>query len=127
MRNNFVESAVIGGSIAFGVLAIHALTDSTPAQLQLMALVLAGIALFCVQLAFTIRRIRQSNARSQEQPEAELPARLRPDRRNPFFRELTHDWTGLEEHTLHRASRRAQSPDEQSGDLWDERPTSHER
>jgi hypothetical protein len=126
MRNNFVESAVIGSSIAFGVLAIHALTDSTPAQLQLMALVLAGVALFCVQLAFTIRRIRHSDAPAEEQPEAERPARLRPDRRNPFFRELTHDWTGLEEHTVQRAGRRAQPPGEQASEVWDERPTSHE-
>jgi hypothetical protein len=127
MRNNLVESAVIGSSIAFGVLAIHALTDSTAAQLQLMALVLAGIALFCVQLAFTIRRIRKSDARAEEQPEAEHPARLRRSRRNPFFRELTQDWTGLEEHIVHRSSRRAQPPDEQASDLWDERPPSHER
>ena len=122
MHKDLIDNLVIGAGIAFVVLAIHALTDSASAQLQLLALILAGIALFCVQLALTLRRARRTDPPREEPAEPEQrPSRPRAGRRNPFFRELTHDWTGLDEHSVDSA-RDAQLLADQDSDSWDERP-----
>jgi hypothetical protein len=122
MRNDLIESLVIGGSIGFVVLAIHALTDGAPAQLRLLALLVAGIGLFCAQLALGIRRTRRSGAPHEEQPQqAPAPLQRAGRRRNPFFRELTHDWTGLDEHIVDRSATDSAPLVDQLGDLWDER------
>jgi hypothetical protein len=53
----------------------------------------------CCQIAFTIWRERRGIP-SGTPPDDHPPnfLRLRRNRRNPFFRELTSDWTGLDEH-----------------------------
>jgi hypothetical protein len=99
MRNDLVESLWIGGCIGLVVLAIHALTASAAPQVQLMALLAAALLVACCQIAFTIWRERRGIPSGTPPPEQEPNIlRLRRNRRNPFFRELTSDWTGLDEH-----------------------------
>jgi hypothetical protein len=97
MRYDLIDSLLLGGTIGFVALALHMLTDGAPPHYQLLALVLAGAALFAVQIALALRRSRQSGRGSDEAAEHE-PPRLRHNRRNPFYRELTSDWTGLDEY-----------------------------
>jgi hypothetical protein len=99
MRNDLIESLWIGGCIGLAVLAVHLLTASAAPQVQLVALLAAAFLIACCQIAFTIWRERRgipSGAPPAEQEPNVL--RLRRNRRNPFFRELTSDWTGLDEH-----------------------------
>ena len=102
MRNSPIDILVIGCGIALGVVLVHALTQGASALAQLLALLIAGFVLFCAQLALLLRRARGS--RPPEQPDqAHLSLRsLRRRARNPFARELTRDWVGLEEHSLDR-------------------------
>ena len=99
MRNDFVESLWIGGCIGLVVLVVHAFTASATPQVQLLALLVAAVVIACCQIVFTIWRERRGIP-SGAPPTDQAPnvLRLRRNRRNPFFRELTSDWTGLDEH-----------------------------
>ncbi len=98
MRNDLIDSLLIGGGIGFVALALHMLTDGSAPLLQLVALVLAAIALFCLQIVLTVRRSPRTGGSAEEPSEAEQRVSApRHSRRNPFFRELAHDWTGLDE------------------------------
>jgi hypothetical protein len=99
MRNELVESLWIGACIGLAVLVVHALTANTTPQVQLLALLAAAILVACCQIAFTIWRERRGIP-SGAPPTDHTPQflRNRRNRRNPFFRELTSDWTGLDEH-----------------------------
>ena len=101
MRNDLIESICIGGCIGLVVLAIHALTSNAGPQTQLLALLVAAILIVCGQLVFTIWR-RRRGAALLDQPHHQAPnlLQIRRNRRNPFFRELTSDWTGLDERFL---------------------------
>ena len=117
MRNGTIESLVIGCGIALGVLLVHMLTQGASAMTQLLALLAAGVVLFCIQLALASRRgspppAKQGQAR---------PRSLRQRRRNPFTRELTHDWTGLEDHSAERDLADPSAPDDLD-ELWGEPP-----
>jgi hypothetical protein len=96
MRSDIVDSLLIGCTIGFAALAIHALTDGAAPHYQLLALVVAGAGLFAAQLALALRRTRQRQQASDESAEHD-GATPRHNRRNPFFRELTSDWTGLDD------------------------------
>jgi hypothetical protein len=99
MRNDLIESLWIGGCIGFAVLAVHMFTANAAPQVQLMALLAAALVVACCQIAFTIWRERRGipsgNSPAEQEPNV---WRLRRNRRNPFFRELTSDWTGLDDH-----------------------------
>ena len=99
MRNHLAESLCIGGLIGVAVLLIHVLTANAAPQIQLLALLAAACLVACCQIAFTIwyeRRGIPSGSSPDDQATNFL--RFRRNRRNPFFRELTSDWTGLDEH-----------------------------
>ena len=98
MSRDLFDSLLIGVSIGFIALAIHALTDGSAPQYQLLALTLAGAALFAIHLTMALRRRRQSQAQKETAEQAQAPEMYLRDRRNPFFRELTRDWTGLDEY-----------------------------
>lgn len=117
MRNGTIESLVIGCGIALGVVLVHALTQGASAITQLLALLAAGVVLFCVQLVLGSRRGSPSHA---EQDESH-PRPLRQRRRNPFARELTHDWTGLEDHSTEHDMSGPYAPDDLD-ELWGESP-----
>jgi hypothetical protein len=123
MRTSPIESLVIGCGIALGVWLVHTLTQNAPALIQLLALLSAGVVLFCIQLALLVRRARRGGS-SAEPPDAppQLSLPLRRRRRNLFARELTHDWTGLEEHPTERDSGGSLVPDELDDELWGEPP-----
>jgi hypothetical protein len=117
MRNSTIESLVIGCGIALGVLLVHTLTQGAAAISQLLALLAVGVVLFCVQLALASRR-------GSPPPAAPGESRTRPlrqRRRNPFARELTHDWTGLEDHATERDLAGPYAPDDLD-ELWGEAP-----
>ncbi len=119
MRNGTIESLVIGCGIALGVLLVHALTQGASAMTQLLALLAAGVVLFCVQLALASRRGSPSHAEQDESHPHSRPLRQR--RRNLFTRELTHDWTGLEDHSTERDLSGPYTPDDLD-ELWGEPP-----
>jgi hypothetical protein len=122
MRNNLIESLVIGCGIALGVVLVHMLTQDAPATTQLLALLAAGVVLFCIQLALAIRRARLSGPPPEQQDKPQPRFRpLRQRRRNPFARELTHDWTGLEDHSAERDLASPYAPDDLD-ELWGEPP-----
>ena len=100
MRRDLFDSLLIGASIGFIALAIHALTDGSAPHYQLLALTLAGAALFGVHLALALRRRQQARGRKEtvEHEHEPAPEAFLRDRRNPFFRELTRDWTGLDDY-----------------------------
>jgi hypothetical protein len=123
MRNRPIESLIIGCCIALGVLLVHALTQGAPAMTQLLALLTAGVVLFCIQLALALRRHGARGATPEEQDEPQQRSRpLRHRRRNPFVRELTHDWTGLEDHSAERDVAGPYVPDHLDDELWGEPP-----
>ena len=123
MRNSLLESLVFGCGIALVVLLVHALTQGAPAATQLVALLVAGLVLFCIQLALTLRRARRAG-----QPPEQLAGQgqrrllLRRSQRNPFFRELTDDWIGLDDHLSERGAADPYASDELDGELWGEQP-----
>ena len=121
MRNNLIESLVIGCGIALGVVLVHVLTEDAPAMTQLLALLIAGIVLFCIQLALAIRRARLGGLPPQQDEPQPRFRSLRQRRRNPFARELTHDWTGLEDHSAERDLAGPYVPDDLD-ELWGEPP-----
>jgi hypothetical protein len=123
MRNRSIESLVIGCGIALGVLLVHALTQGAPATTQLLALLTTGVVLFCIQLALAVRRARRSGPPPEGQDEPQQRSRpLRQRRRNPFARELTHDWTGLEDHSAERDVAGPYAPNDLNDELWGEPP-----
>jgi hypothetical protein len=105
MRKDLFDSLIMGLSIAFVVLAIRTLADGAAERTQLLLLLLAGVALAGLQLALTLRRARRRGHAGAQWPEPDRPApRLRRDQRNPFVRELTREWTGLDEHVIERGA-----------------------
>jgi hypothetical protein len=122
MRNSTIESLVIGCGIALGVLLVHTLTQGASALTQLLALLAAGLVLFCIQLALASRRGSPPPAEQGESHSR--PLRLR--RRNPFTRELTHDWTGLEDHPTERDLAVQYTPGDLD-ELWGEAPDAQAR
>ena len=123
MRNSPIESLVIGCCIALGVLLVHALTQGAPVMTQLLALLTAAVVLFCIQLALAVRRARRGSPPPEDQDEPQQRSRpLRYRRRNPFARELTDDWTGLEDHSAERDVAGPHAPDDLDDELWGEPP-----
>jgi hypothetical protein len=116
MRNSPIEILMIGCGIALCVLLVQALTQGASALTQLLALLAAGLVLFCVQLALSLRRARHDNPPPQH-PSAPLRPR-RGRRRNPFVRELTDDWTGLEGHLAESDLAGRALPDDLDDELW---------
>jgi hypothetical protein len=126
MRNDVVDSLIMGGSIAFVVLAINTLTDGTSADEQGLALLLAGAALAVLQLALTIRRARRSGPAPDQPAETARRARgIRPVRRNPFIRELNRDWTGLDDRVIESSSSPSRRVDATASDEPLEQPTAN--
>jgi hypothetical protein len=122
MRNNLLESLILGCGIALAVLLIQILTQGTAAFVQLLALLAAGVVLFCIQLVLALRRAQDPSA-SDKRDEAQQASRaLRQRRRNPFARELTHDWIGLEEHSAERDQASPYAADALDDELWGEPP-----
>jgi hypothetical protein len=124
MHINLRDSLIMGASVAFLVLALRVLIDDATAQVQLVALLLAGALLAGLQIALSFRRARR-NGRAPEQPAEPSHPSTRPrfDRRNPFVRELTDDWTGLNEHVTARPSPRAALADAaDAADVVDDEP-----
>ena len=121
MRNSPIESLVIGCGIALGVVLVQALTQGAPAPTQLLALLAAGVVLFCIQLALAMRRARRGD-QSPEHLDAPQPLSrsLRRRGRNPFARELTHDWIGLEDHSPERDLAGPHALDDLDDQLWGE-------
>jgi hypothetical protein len=128
MRNSLFESLVVGCGIALGVLLVHVLTQGAPAATQILALLVAGLVLFCIQLALTLHRARRSG-QSPEQPVGQAQRRLllRRSQRNPFFRELTDDWIGLEDHLSEPGAAGPYTSDELDDDLWGDQPEARPR
>jgi hypothetical protein len=123
MPNNSIESLVIGCSIALGVLLVHGLTQGASGLVQLLALLGVGLVLFCIQLVLAQFRARRGDASPEQQNQPRLPFRsLRGRRGNPFARELTHDWTGLEDHSVERDLAGPYAPDDLDDELWGEHP-----
>jgi hypothetical protein len=99
MRNDLIEGLCIGGCIGLAIVVMHALTSSAAPQVQLLVLLAAAVVIAAGQVLFSSWRNRQGTApRSQASEPAPSMSRLRRNRRNPFFRELTRDWTGLDEY-----------------------------
>jgi hypothetical protein len=98
MRNEWLEFILIGAGIGLAVLAIRALIGQDVPQVQLLALVLVGMALSLLQFRLALRRRRQGSRPPSEQNTARRPVtHVRPARPNPFDNELTRNWTGLDE------------------------------
>jgi hypothetical protein len=108
MRNDVVESLAIGGSIGLLALLIHAWTDAAGLERQLLALLIAGLALAALQLAWGYRRARRAGP-----PPEQHAQRDGHGPHNPFFRELTSDWTGLEDSPAEPPSKPQAPPPEQ--------------
>jgi hypothetical protein len=119
MRNDLIESICIGGCIGLAIVLMHLLTSGAGPQVQLLALLAAAIAIAAGQVLLSSWRNRQGAApRSQPSEQAPSISRLRRNRRNPFFRELTHDWTGLDEYAADddAAAGPGRSPADQGGE-----------
>jgi hypothetical protein len=122
MRNSLIESMVIGCGIALGVMLVHVLTQGASVMTQLLALLAAGVVLFCVQIALTQSSRRRGGLPPEKTDERQPHSRsLRRRRRNPFARELTHDWIGLEDHSTEREPAEPYAPDDLD-ELWAEPP-----
>jgi hypothetical protein len=122
MRNSLIESLVIGCGVALGVMLVHVLTQGASVMTQLLALLAVGVVLFCVQIALTQRSTRRDRL-PPEEPDEQQPrsGSLRRRRRNPFARELTDDWIGLEDHSTEREPAEPYAPGDLD-DLWAEPP-----
>ena len=93
MRDDFLESVLIGASAALLAFAVHAWTSGSAMLAQALALLAAGVALVVLQLFFSARRNRRQRPPT---PDEQAPGALGPPRQNLFFRELNSDWTGLD-------------------------------
>jgi len=97
MHNDLPEGIIIGATIGLMVVAIRALLAGASTA-QALALTLAGLALCASQIVLSLRRVRHVARQRAEQPTAPRPWRL--SRHNPFAQELTHNWTGLDDHVI---------------------------
>ena len=98
MRNELIEGVLLGIGIGLAVIAIRTLMAGASSQAQVLALVLVGAALCIVQLVLTLRSKRREAPPTRDAVEARRPlARRRSSQRDPFARELTREWTGLDE------------------------------
>ena len=123
MRNSPIESLAIGCGIALGVLLVHALTQGAPALTQLLALLTAGVVLFCIQLALALWHAHRGSPPPDQQDEPHQRYQpLRRRRRNLFVRELTHDWIGLEDPSAERDPDGPSAPNDLDDELWGEPP-----
>ncbi|HJZ47289.1 MAG TPA: hypothetical protein VKE41_08995 [Roseiflexaceae bacterium] len=127
MRNSLIESLVLGCGIVLGVLLVQALAEGAPAMTQLLALLGVGVVLFCIQLVLTLRRRRSNDVPPEHEAGQQPVALLRRGRRNPFFRELTHDWTGLDDHPAEREAASPHALDELDDELWGDQPPATSR
>ena len=93
MRDDVIESVLIGSSAALLALAVHAWTAELAGSVQALALLLAGVVLIVAQLIFSARRKRQQRP---PDPDEQAAGMLGPPRQNLFLRELNSDWTGLD-------------------------------
>src|SRR5262245_41517532 len=100
MRHDWFDSLIVGGSIALVVLVIQLLTGSASGQARLLPLLVAGTVLAGLQLVLTLRRARRGPTSKQRSQLDHPDPSPRIDRRNPFIRELTRDWTGLDDRGL---------------------------
>jgi hypothetical protein len=95
MYNDMPEGLIIGATIGLVVVAIRMLLAGASLG-QALALALAGVVLCVTQVVLSLRRARRATRPSTPQPR---PARARRlSRHNPFAQELTHNWTGLDDH-----------------------------
>jgi hypothetical protein len=95
MYNDMPEGLIIGVTIGLAVVAIRIFLAGASLG-QALALVLAA-ALLCIgQIVLSLRRARRASQPPAPRPSAVRPRRL--SRQNPFSRELTDNWTGLDDH-----------------------------
>ena len=109
MRNTITESLIVGGAVGLLALAIHRWTDASSPGTRLLVLLLAALGLGLLQLGLLLFRSRRRGAAPPGEPD-QPPSWPQNGRRNPFARELTSDWTGLEESPAEPAARPARSP-----------------
>jgi hypothetical protein len=95
MHNDLPEGLIIGATIGLAVVAIRVLLAGVSAE-QALALALAGVALCAGQIVLSLRRARRTTRPPAPPRTAARPRRL--SRHNPFAQELTHNWTGLDDH-----------------------------
>lgn len=119
MQRDTIHSLLIGIVVGLVALGIHALTDTFAPRDQLLALVVSGAMLFAIHLAISLRRARLARERVESADADHEPETFLRDRRSPFFRELTRDWTGLDE----RSSAVPPSPAGTTPETRDKRPS----
>jgi hypothetical protein len=95
MYNDMPEGLIIGATIGLVVVAIRILLAGASLG-QALALVLAGLLLCVAQVVLSLRHARRATRPSAPQPGSSRARRL--SRHNPFAQELTHNWTGLDDH-----------------------------
>src|SRR5262245_35010122 len=96
MYNDMPEGLIIGATIGLVVVAIRMLLAGASIG-QALALVLAGVILCAAQVVvLLVRRAHQSSQPAAPRPSLARSRRL--SRHNPFAQELTHNWTGLDDH-----------------------------
>lgn len=96
MRNDLIESLALGAAIGLAAVGVHRWAEAAPPLTRWLALLLVGLLLAAVQGWLIIRRSRPNSPRSSIDVD-QTPALSQHDRRNPFFRELTSDWVGLDD------------------------------
>jgi hypothetical protein len=109
MHNDMPEGLIIGATIGLAVVAIRMLLAGASIG-QALALALAGALLCAGQVVLSLRRARRASRPPVSRPGAARSGRL--SRHNPFARELTHNWTGLDDRlTEERQEPRTESPE----------------
>jgi predicted lipid-binding transport protein (Tim44 family) len=99
IHNDLLEGIIIGVAIGLVVVAVRDLFAGGASLMQVLALVLAGVALCGGQVVLSRRRARHSPRATQVQlDQPQLASRRRLSRQNPFAQELTRNWTGLDDH-----------------------------
>ena len=95
MYNDMPEGLIIGATIGLVVVAIRILLAGASVG-QALALVFAGLVLCAAQVVLSLRRARRASRPPVPRPAPGRTRRL--SRHNPFAQELTHNWTGLDDH-----------------------------